>query len=515
MQQVHYITILFAGVNVVLLVRIFLRYLRFARQRIPGLVECLVIVFTGTCFSVAAMAAFLLPEGVALHTCMLVMYISTLMLNTMFLIAVHTLSMDREARGRGVLRVVVLTVSIALCIVIATDGLHHLFALEASKAADGFLYETTAGPRYALVNIYAFGLAVAAVVRVLRSGSRGVIRSAPVRALLVLATLIPSVLNGLEALIPVFGQLRVSLFFNWVSVAIIIYLFFGYLFTARRMAIGVMDDAYVVFNLQGNCVDINARAEAFFERCAGTRRPLYTDLATLLETGEGGHLLEGEVRLPSASGVEAEDEYYHITTFRLSDGINQDCGSGFIIREVTEYHQKMSRLNSLATEDPLTGAKNRRYLTQSAEEVLEVATAQGIPLTVMMLDIDFFKRVNDVYGHLAGDEVLVGVNEIFQNNVREDDLVVRYGGEEFMILSAGIGADAGFRMAQRIRGQVEAHAFKTSEGELRVTISIGVFTAVPRPGDSIEHFVEAADQRLYYAKQTGRNRVVQELAEAP
>lgn len=263
MQQLHYVTILFSGANLFMLGYVFLRYSRFYSQRIPGLADCLGLVMASILYSLASTLAFLLPAGAALYACGIVMHIATLLLNTLFLIVVTTLSVSAERREKGGYRRVFLGIAGLVSLLVATDGLHHLILGTVEKAPDGFLYTLGTGPLSIPFYIYTFGLAVAAVVQILRSGSWGVIRSAGVRGLLLLATVLPTIFNLLENIVPVFALLRIGLFFNWLSVTIITYLFFGYLFTARRMAISVMDEAYVVFNLQGVCVDINLPAEDF------------------------------------------------------------------------------------------------------------------------------------------------------------------------------------------------------------------------------------------------------------
>jgi len=160
--------------------------------------------------------------------------------------------------------------------------------------------------------------------------------------------------------------------------------------------------------------------------------------------------------------------------------------------------------NQAAT-DPLTGAYNRRGMLQMGEFELLRARRAKSPLSALMFDIDHFKRVNDHYGHLAGDQVLRGLAEICRQSSRSIDVLCRYGGEEFLILLPNTALEAAARFAERLRRNVENTPLHTDEGPLRVTVSIGV--AQLRNDSNLKSLIERADRALYAAKHAGRNRV--------
>lgn len=501
MQVLHYLTIFFCGIDIMIQCFIFFRYVGFWNKQVPALKYCMGLMLVSLVYSVVSVGGFLLPAGRLLEACSTALAYVSLLVNTMFILIVFTISSGTKGLLRR-FRWVLLVISAFLLLFYVTNSMHGLVVAGVSKDADGFLYHIQSGNLLPVVSIYSVILSLIAVIQVFRSG---VIRENHIRWLLVGATIIPALLSLLEQLVPLFGQLRISLFFTWVPVAIVSYLFFGYLTTARRMAIEAGDDIYVVYDLQGVCVDCNPTAKLFFERCCGQQYPDAQAMARLLGKEALGQVENGEFML----ALGDETLHYSIRTFRLSNGINQACGTGYILKEVTEYHRRMDQLSTMATEDPLTGAKNRRYMHEAASVTLAEATRTGKAVTVLMLDLDFFKRVNDVYGHLAGDEVLKGTYRIFAQNVREGDLVFRYGGEEFMILCVGTGSEDAIHLAERIRIAVEGHVFATTEGPLQVTVSIGVYTCMAGPDCTLEKLVEKADQNLYQAKQTGRNRVMQ------
>jgi len=166
------------------------------------------------------------------------------------------------------------------------------------------------------------------------------------------------------------------------------------------------------------------------------------------------------------------------------------------------------RLEVLAHTDPLTAVLNRRALTERLASELERVRRYESQVSVLLIDIDHFKRVNDSYGHLVGDDVLMDVGSLLQSAVRSVDVVARYGGEEFVIVLPETGLMGATAFAERIRELVEAHPFQHAGGSvLRLTASVGVAT-YPSPGlDTVEDLLATADQALYRAKAEGRNRV--------
>ena len=160
-----------------------------------------------------------------------------------------------------------------------------------------------------------------------------------------------------------------------------------------------------------------------------------------------------------------------------------------------------------AVMDPVSGLFNRRYFHERLEEELDRARRQNTTVTLLMIDIDNFKGINDRFGHLAGDMVIRGVGDILKRSVRKFDLCTRFGGEEFAIVMPGSGPENAVPVAERICQRIEGFRPADAElAELRVTASIGMAVA---QGISGRELIARADQALYTAKQAGKNRVVQ------
>jgi len=170
-----------------------------------------------------------------------------------------------------------------------------------------------------------------------------------------------------------------------------------------------------------------------------------------------------------------------------------------------ERWQQISELRRLATTDQLTGLHNRAYFMDSAEAELRRSERFGHPTAVLMADLDHFKRVNDQYGHAAGDEALRIFARILGETTRTVDLVGRIGGEEFTILLPETGRDAALQVAERLRAAVEAASFEFGGVTIRYTVSLGV--SVRQGGDTLDRLLARADDALYAAKHGGRNRV--------
>ena len=171
--------------------------------------------------------------------------------------------------------------------------------------------------------------------------------------------------------------------------------------------------------------------------------------------------------------------------------------------KISEQNEK---LQLLAATDPLTGCLNRRTFFGQAERLFAEAAARRLPLSFLMIDADHFKRVNDRYGHLAGDEVLVGLAALLQEFCRPPSLVGRYGGEEFCIALVGLSEADVERLAERVRRAV-GNATTWLPGGERTTVSIGIATLANVPS-TLAEIVKRADDALYAAKSAGRNRFV-------
>lgn len=176
----------------------------------------------------------------------------------------------------------------------------------------------------------------------------------------------------------------------------------------------------------------------------------------------------------------------------------------------TRSHEELSHLNvekqKLANTDSLTGLPNRRFLESVYYPQISQHASDYLPMSIVMTDIDYFKKINDNYGHDFGDKVLQKVAEIFRSSLRKTDLAARTGGEEFVIFLPNAQLSQGIKIAEKVRKAIEQATFEFDSNAVKVTSSFGVATALNE--DEIKQGVSQADERLYEAKGAGRNRVM-------
>jgi two-component system cell cycle response regulator len=211
------------------------------------------------------------------------------------------------------------------------------------------------------------------------------------------------------------------------------------------------------------------------------------------------------VDLHSTNGTYVNDELVQERQLRRGDQIKiGDTILKFLSGADLEsqYHETIYRMTIM---DGLTGIHNKRYFVEQLDRELSRATRHGRPLTLVICDIDYFKRVNDEFGHLAGDHVLKEVAQLAKSRLRPDDVIARYGGEEFAIVLPETDLAGGARIAEELRQMVATETFTFEEEDIDVTISCGVAQLDPKWRSY--DFVKAADKQLYEAKRAGRNRV--------
>jgi diguanylate cyclase len=174
------------------------------------------------------------------------------------------------------------------------------------------------------------------------------------------------------------------------------------------------------------------------------------------------------------------------------------------VTETVNFERKLMAMNLI---DALTGINNRRSLEMHLKNEYDRYKRYGRPLSLIMFDIDHFKRVNDTHGHQCGDHILITIAALIQNAIRSEDLLARYGGEEFCCLLPETSLDAAMILAERFRSRIDKNIFYCQEIQLNLTISLGVSTASAETATP-ELLLKKADEGLYAAKESGRNRIV-------
>ncbi|MDD5388241.1 MAG: diguanylate cyclase [Gallionellaceae bacterium] len=276
-----------------------------------------------------------------------------------------------------------------------------------------------------------------------------------------------------------------------------------------------MTDAFVMVDMGGHILESN---RAYQEMLGYTAEELkqytYIDLTPEKWHFEGARLVADRI-VPLGYSDVYEKEYQHkdghvfpveLRTFLLRDEHGVPNAMWSIVRDITKRKQVEAEMIHLATTDPLTGVANRRRFLDQME--LELARFQryGEPTSLLIIDIDYFKRVNDSYGHAVGDSVLCHLASLANALLRRNDLFGRLGGEEFGILLPATRADGAAEFAERLRLYVSDNPAQVDQVSIAFTISIGV-TEFNAGDDHPDHVLARADTALYRAKENGRNRV--------
>ena len=237
----------------------------------------------------------------------------------------------------------------------------------------------------------------------------------------------------------------------------------------------------------------------FNHALCGTDRCL---LRRILEEDEKG--IEEEIEMISPEG---ETHTFLVSARPLMDLTAEIVGVVESYRDITERKQIEQELRRMAVTDPLTGAFNRRQFLERAQEEIERSRRYRTALTLIMIDIDHFKGVNDTFGHDAGDAVLIAMVAESKAQLRGSDIFCRLGGEEFAAILTHTPPDLGCLAAERLRQTLGALEVGTARGPVRFTVSIGV-ASMAAEAASLDQIMKRADDALYEAKQQGRNRVI-------
>ena len=206
-------------------------------------------------------------------------------------------------------------------------------------------------------------------------------------------------------------------------------------------------------------------------------------------------------------GLESGADDYVTKPFQPRELLARIRAGERIVKLQKELLETNKRLELLSITDGLTKLHNHRYLQDELARAFEESQRYGRPLSLAMIDLDFFKKVNDTYGHAVGDEVLKCAASLFRESVRSTDLVARYGGEEFAVMMPETELEDALTFAEKIRALVEHEAMTTQAGPIDVTVSIGVASVPHTRIGSAKELVIAADKALYRAKKNGRNQV--------
>jgi len=413
----------------------------------------------------------------------------------LFLFVLHFVNSGR--RVSRIYIIVPLLISFTILLIRQTNHLHGLYYSSYTfENHTGYMLMTFGkGPWYwifAGFNVLAILSSSVLIVIYLFRSSRLFRKQG---GLLLLGTFVPIVpyiihVTGLFPvavdIIPAAMMLSTTLFF----VAVVRYRLFYLIPAGRDWMVETMTDALVVLTRQKLVVDANPSAlRAFGTEGVDPLGQVVTEVMPLLDP-----------ELEPGKRIKTDNKVWEVNRTVLPSRRGSQEGVLVVAHDVTD-------LERLAREDILTGLLNRHSWNDAADTELSRLTRHGRYGSVIYLDLDYFKKVNDTYGHAAGDAVLKELGQILKAGVRRPDLVGRYGGEEFVLFLPESDTQGAAEVAERLRADLEAAVIEIGDEKIKITGSFGVAGSLVTMGLSLETLVNQADKALYEAKHAGRNTV--------
>ena len=276
---------------------------------------------------------------------------------------------------------------------------------------------------------------------------------------------------------------------------------------ARETIFEGMRDGVLVLDVRDRIVDINPTAQSIVgasssEAIGRPAREVFADREDLVNNYDAS----GEVHKELSIGGGEARRFYDLDMSPLYDRRKQPIGRLLVLRDISERKHAEEELRRLATTDSLTALFNRGHFLELSKREMGRALRYRRPLSLLMIDIDHFKRVNDNFGHDTGDRVLQNFAVIGRDQIRDVDIFGRFGGEEFAILLPDTGFSSAGEVAERLRHAVEETSVTVNDDVVKITISIGVST-VSASIQNLDILMSSADKALYKAKWEGRNKV--------
>ena len=367
----------------------------------------------------------------------------------------------------------------------------------------------TPGSLYALVHYYPSACMILSMVILFNQFRKWSKKYRKHLIILVLCMAIPFIAEGIYFLKILINPGSHPLYITPFSIALMsfcLYLgvlrfnIFGIISTATITAMEHIREGFVLIDDEGNYLSSNPAAAKIFPEISGYKKgnPIYS------LPGWPQELVNIESDIIEFPMHKEKTRYFRASASPVQEK-NNTIAVIFLFREITDNINLMKELENAAYIDSLTGIYNRKHFSELAAVDINRALRQNQTIYTAMLDLDFFKNVNDTHGHAAGDLVLKKTAEIIHNTIRSYDLAGRYGGEEFVLLFLDLGMREAENLMERIRENMENSVTLYESIEINITCSIGL--ALFTKDDTLESAIKKADEALYMAKNSGRNQV--------
>jgi diguanylate cyclase (GGDEF)-like protein len=413
-------------------------------------------------------------------------------------------------------RLPLIAVAGILVLIMWTTKIHRLIYDTYRFQADSIHYlQFDPGPLYVLVQIFTLTCLVASLILLLyRMPQWKKHRSRTILLMICVST--PLLAESIYFLLEVFSSIPLLIYPTPYSLTVMSVLFyicitrydmFDITPSATALALDSIKEAYVLVDEDMNYLLSNPAACSLFKGLAAL--PKWSPINTIenwpyeLAEPEAGAMNR---TIDFSLNVNDKIRHYSASVNALLAREKKNLGWVILIQDVTDSRELLMRLEGVAYTDALTGIYNRRYFMEPALMNFTKAKRSETPCYALMLDLDFFKRVNDTYGHFAGDAVLRKTAAQIKFSIRSYDLFARYGGEEFVVLLTDIDKESVLQLAERIRHDIADLVCRYEGAKISITASIGV--AESTDAESLEALLKNADTALYAAKSNGRNQIL-------
>ena len=403
-----------------------------------------------------------------------------------------------------------LLLSLASIVAMWTTRFHHLVYVDYHLDSVGNHLAFTPGPIYSIIHAYPTGCMILTMLVLLHQLNKWANRYRKQLLLFLLCLVVPFIAEGLYYITLVTGVFSQRLYLTPLSMAIMslcLYIgvmrfnIFEIISIATVTAMEHIREGFILVDENNSYLSSNTAAVRIL--------PGITKLIkgeTVFSTKDWpSELKDVESGSVEFSISDREIRYYRASISPVFAGNRSLVAKIILFSDITDNVNLMKELENAAYIDSLTGLYNRKHFFELAYGDIERAHRNNESIYTAMLDLDFFKQVNDTHGHAAGDMVLKLTAEIIHQTIRSYDLVGRYGGEEFVLLITNLDAVEAHKLMERIRENMEHSIANYEELELKVTCSIGLVKFTE--GDTLESSIKKADEALYAAKKAGRNLV--------
>lgn len=496
------------------LIMLFISYISWKNRKFSVALSCSLLMVATSFYSCGYAFEIISTNLEHIKLCLRFEYLGIPFISVLWLVLViqytgHSALLNKK------LFIILFTIPIVILILHFTNDFHRLFYKDMYMNYNGYfpIIILVKGPAYWVHIVYSYLTIIIGMILYIRMFFRSIEVIRKQIVLMLLAAMVPWISNivylygsfGYKVDLEPFGFTLSGICYCW---GILRFKFLRLVPIALTKVFESLKDAVVILDIENNVVNFNKSAKMIIPELGNTEdkknniQYIFEKYPQLLEVIKSSVECSGEQCIRNNKGAK----YYAFSISTIYDNKTK-IGRTLVFNDVTEQRKLMMRLSELASIDELTKLYNRRYFYERCKTEINKAKTYSKSLSLIILDLDHFKKINDSYGHYIGDQILKHISDICRKSLRETDIIARYGGEEFAILLPGLGRMEAVKIAERLRVQIYNNPYEMSGININLTSSFGVCGFSTMSEDELSDVMIKADRALYKAKEDGRNRV--------